>query len=319
MAIITTPQQFERFGTWMVVAELDFTFYLVQRLKFNTVTDLTPGIWSPRPSEKIEILVVKTFSLHRYERADKCVQPWLGRVEVVESTETLKWFTELRIPPYRRRKFVVFCLSVLDDREISSRHQRYGRSRAAQSGIARVNAVTYPTVSAINHCVLYRDIAHLRLRMRLSLVSWSLVYFLLKCGRCSTTGLPRKPKQTTATCGLVDTEYTGNVHPGIDKVPVLARWCFRTDTAENLSTNIEMAMCRLKPMCQGTTRIREEKTFPGNTKSLRDLEYKLAIHSGVGAERKENRIYLTSLFVYVNSWSFRRTVTKAVCTNIDDI
>ncbi|KAG8252072.1 hypothetical protein J6590_066812 [Homalodisca vitripennis] len=40
----------------------------------------------------------------------------------------------------------------------------------------RVNAVTYPTVSAINHCVLYRDIAHLRLRMRLSLVSWSLVF-----------------------------------------------------------------------------------------------------------------------------------------------
>ncbi|KAG8289030.1 hypothetical protein J6590_007786 [Homalodisca vitripennis] len=33
--------------------QLQFTFYLLKRLKSNAETDLTPGIWNPHPSEEL--------------------------------------------------------------------------------------------------------------------------------------------------------------------------------------------------------------------------------------------------------------------------
>ncbi|KAG8246075.1 hypothetical protein J6590_093059 [Homalodisca vitripennis] len=44
--------------------QLQFTFHLVQRLKSNTVTDLTPGIWNQHPSEEAQN---KSSKLHRFD------------------------------------------------------------------------------------------------------------------------------------------------------------------------------------------------------------------------------------------------------------
>ncbi|KAG8312791.1 hypothetical protein J6590_015975 [Homalodisca vitripennis] len=71
------------FGVW-----LQFTFYLVQRLKSNAVTDLTPGIWNQHPSEdpkQSATKKLKTNSLHLFDIRDTWTTNKCNQDEVVIS------------------------------------------------------------------------------------------------------------------------------------------------------------------------------------------------------------------------------------------